>query len=126
MTWVQSSGYVRAFRWKAWCELTIHHLQPEMGVDAKNRVVTAIGSLDNTVTFNSVLDVASTIVRLSIMAAADRNSVPDRVRINGDAKSYNEVANILRQELGVDIAVKSIDPEEYNKVAESSLFKDLR
>lgn len=50
-------------------------------------------------------DVGAAVARLSILAVADPTSVPDEVRISGDNRSFNELAEIVGQAVGKKIKV---------------------
>ncbi|KAG8864086.1 hypothetical protein FRB96_006959 [Tulasnella sp. 330] len=86
---------------------------PWYGLDSKNRHYTSIGSAEKKFTVTSKDDVGASIVRLSLLAAGDPNSVPDHVRINGDAKPYEELAEIMGAESGEKIDVTEQDVDEY-------------
>ncbi|KAG8921178.1 hypothetical protein FRC01_000375 [Tulasnella sp. 417] len=90
-----------------------------LGIDTKNAVYTSFGSPDNLITFNSREDVSSSIVRISVLAAADPNSVPDSTRINGSAVSYNQLAALVGKARGTEIKVVEVEDAESKKLLES-------
>ena len=77
-------------------------------------------------TLNSLVDIASTVVQVSLRALKDRDSIPDRIRISGNAKSYNELADIVRRELGGEVTVNNISLDEFERTAEMNFFRVLR
>ncbi|KIO26445.1 hypothetical protein M407DRAFT_74465 [Tulasnella calospora MUT 4182] len=86
-----------------------------LGVDTKNAVYTSLGSADTPISFNSREDISSSTVRISVLAAADPNSVPDFTRINGSAASYNQLAALVGKARGTDIKVVEVDDAEGKK-----------
>jgi len=87
---------------------------PYLGFDWKNRVFTAVGSPKTKVTFVHTKDIASSVARLSILAVQNPSSVPDRLRISGDAVSTEEFAEIFTKESGDKVEVKVVDAAEFN------------
>ena len=77
-------------------------------------------------TFNSLTDIASSVVRLSLLALENPASVPDSVRLNGDARSFREIAEIVEKETGKTIQVKSIDQAEYTASAPDDFVRQIR
>lgn len=97
-----------------------------LGLDYEAGSYSAVGSADIRNTFTSPGDIAKSIVRLSLLAAENSSSVPEYVRISGDAKSYREIAEIVRKEKGQDsIKLDIIPTEEWMKTPES-FVKDYR
>ncbi|KAG8899150.1 hypothetical protein FRC01_010644 [Tulasnella sp. 417] len=97
----------------------IFRLGAILGIDTKNAVYTSFGSPDNLITFNSREDVSSSIVRISVLAAADPNSVPDFTRINGSAVSYNQLAALVGKARGTEIEVVEVKDAESKKLLET-------
>ena len=60
-------------------------------------------------------DIGSTLVRLAVLSTADPDSVPDHVRVCGEAKSVNEIAKIIGEESGETIKVESVDPVQFKE-----------
>ncbi|KAG8920077.1 hypothetical protein FRC01_000942 [Tulasnella sp. 417] len=87
-----------------------------LGIDTKNAIYTSFGSPDNLITFNSREDISSSIVRISVLAAADPNSVPDFTRINGSAVSYNQLAALVGKARGTEIKVVEVEDAESKKL----------
>ena len=100
--------------------------QALFGLDIKGRFLTAVGSPDTKVSFTSHADVGWTVARVAVLAINDPASIPDRVRVAGDSKSFQEIAEVVRDKLGGEVEVKSIDIEEYKKTAKESHFKIVR
>ena len=67
-------------------------------------------------------DVTSAMIQLSVMAVRNPTSVPDHVKICGDAKSWKELAEILGKEVGEKIECKAIPLDEYMQTAEAKGF----
>lgn len=61
----------------------------------------------------SKADIARSLVRLSLLAAKDPVSVPDQIRLHGDAKSYKEIAEIMSRECGETIKVSEENADEF-------------
>lgn len=61
---------------------------------------------------------------MSVLASADPQSVPDHIRISGDAKSPRELAKIMGRESGEEIQVKGGNFEE-NRAKANSKPNDL-
>ncbi|KAG8983576.1 hypothetical protein FRB94_007507 [Tulasnella sp. JGI-2019a] len=80
---------------------------PFFGLDTKSGVYTSLGSgtADKEVSITSTADIAAAVARLAIIAVADPTSVPDQVRITGDNRSFNELADIVGSEVGKKITV---------------------
>ncbi|KAG9046509.1 hypothetical protein FS837_004259 [Tulasnella sp. UAMH 9824] len=87
-----------------------------LGLDIKNGVYTSFGPAETPISFNSREDISSSIVRISVLAAADPNSVPDFTRINGSAVSYNQLAALVGKARGTEINVVEVDDEEAKKL----------
>lgn len=82
---------------------------PFFGFDTEKGVYSMLGDPSKRFTLTSINDVASSVLQLSILAAANPNSVPDHVRISGDAKAPNEVAELMQKESGQKVEVKGGD-----------------
>ncbi|KAG8859710.1 hypothetical protein FRB96_004284 [Tulasnella sp. 330] len=80
---------------------------PFFGLDNKSGVYTSLGlgTSDKKVAITSTADIGAAIARLSTLAVADPQSVPDDVRISGDNKSWNELADIVGRATGKTIKV---------------------
>lgn len=52
---------------------------------------------------------------MSVLATNDPASVPDHIRLSGDAKSFNEIADLMSKESGEAIEVKGGDYETIKK-----------
>lgn len=87
-----------------------------LGLDIKNGVYTSFGPAETPISFNSREDISSSIVRISVLAAADPNSVPDFTRINGSAASYNQLAALVGKARGTEIQVVEVDDAEAKKL----------
>ncbi len=66
-------------------------------------------------TYTATKDIVSSIAQLSILAANDPTAVPDHVRIQGDAKSHVEVAELASKESGDTIKIVG-KPEDYERI----------
>lgn len=102
------------------CSAATHRLllvyQETLGLDIKNGVYTSFGPAETPISFNSREDISSSIVRISVLAAADPNSVPDFTRINGSAASYNQLAALVGKARGTEIQVVEVDDAEAKKL----------
>jgi len=87
---------------------------PLIGLDWKTRVFTAVGSARRKVTFTHTKDLASSLVRLSILAVQNPSSVPDTARISGDEVTVEELAGIFTKESGDKVEVKVVDAAEFH------------
>ncbi|KAG8964442.1 hypothetical protein FRC05_003816 [Tulasnella sp. 425] len=87
-----------------------------VGLDTKNGVYTSLGPADTPISFNAREDISSSVVRISVLAAADPKSVPDFVRINGSAISYNQLAALVGKARGAEIKVVEVDDAESKKL----------
>ncbi|KAG8859709.1 hypothetical protein FRB96_004283 [Tulasnella sp. 330] len=78
-----------------------------LGFDTENGIYTSLGTgtSDKKIAITSTADIGASVARLSILAAADPKSVPDDVRISGDNKSINELAEIVSKATGKTIKV---------------------
>ncbi|KAG9004674.1 hypothetical protein FRB94_002516 [Tulasnella sp. JGI-2019a] len=86
---------------------------PWYALDTKNRHYTSIGPSTSKFTLTSKDDVGASIVRLALLAVGDPNSVPNEVRISGDAKSYQELASIMGSESDEKIDITEQNVDEY-------------
>lgn len=82
-----------------------------LGIDTPNRVITVIGDPAAKFSSSSVRDIASSIVRLAILAVQDPNSVPDHARLNGTSASVVELAELIGKENGAQIQISVGDIE---------------
>ncbi|KAG8855824.1 hypothetical protein FRB96_006646 [Tulasnella sp. 330] len=82
-------------------------LLPILGFDIENGVFTSlgVGTSDNKVSITSRADIGAAVARLSVLAVADPTSVPDAVRISGENRSINELAEIVGRATGKKIKV---------------------
>lgn len=87
-----------------------------MGLDTKNGAYTSLGPANTPISFNAREDISSSIARISVLAAADANSVPEFVRINGSAVSYNQLAALVGKARGAEIKVVEVDDAESKKL----------
>ncbi|KAG8913426.1 hypothetical protein FRC00_002428 [Tulasnella sp. 408] len=83
-----------------------------IGLDTANRVYTVPGLPSNKFTVTSMVDVGTALARLSILASDNPSSVPDYVRLSGDAVSFADLAKIVGDERGETIEVKSTSAAE--------------
>jgi len=88
---------------------------PWFGFDTKNHVYTAVGSPTAKFSTTSKVDVGYALAQLSVRAVENPSEVPDHVRISGDAKSFQEIAEIMGRESGVEIKVETIDVTEWKE-----------
>ncbi|KAG8914161.1 hypothetical protein FRC01_004197 [Tulasnella sp. 417] len=82
-----------------------------LGIDLPNRVFTAIGDPAARFSSSSIINIASSIVRLAILAVHDPSSVPDHARLNGTAFSMAELAELVGKEQGAQIQINVGDLE---------------
>lgn len=87
--------------------------QPWYGLDTKCHHYTSVGPATGRFSMTSKDDIGRSLARLAILAANDPTSVPDRVRLSGDAKSYQELADIFSRENGEEIKVSEESVEEF-------------
>jgi len=87
-------------------------INPALGFDTKNRRYTALGPITNRFTVTSKSDIGSATVRAGLLALNNPASVPDVVIISGDAKSYQEIAEIVGRERGEEIQIVEESPEQ--------------
>lgn len=94
---------------------------PWFGYDSTNRKFEAVGNADAKGTFTGLDDIARVVAALAVM---DPQSLPDDIRIMGDARSANEIAELMGKAGAGDIEVTSIDYDEYRKktIEEGSLY----
>ncbi|KAG8938175.1 hypothetical protein FRC04_009318 [Tulasnella sp. 424] len=78
-----------------------------VGLDTSNRTYTVAGLPTNKFTVTSLTDIGKALARLSILAADSPTSVPDHVRLSGDAVSFTDLARIVGSERGETIEVKT-------------------
>jgi len=90
-------------------------LGPLMGMDFKNRTFTAVGDPKAKGTFTSLGDIGRAVARGSILAIQDPSSVPEYVRISGDALSFQDIADIVTKLTGDKVEVKTIDVADFRK-----------
>jgi len=107
---------------KVVCVYTGHFMEdaigPWFGLDTKHGVYTSVGHPTAKVTLTSKTDIAFSLVRLAILATENPSEVPDKVRISGDAVSYQKIADVMSKESGETITVKVIE-------SPSHFFEDL-
>ncbi|KIO31662.1 hypothetical protein M407DRAFT_4953 [Tulasnella calospora MUT 4182] len=82
-----------------------------LGIDLPNRVFTVVGDPAAKFSSSSIINIASSIVRLAILAVQDPSSVPDHARLNGTAFSMAELAELVGKEQGSQIQVNFGDLE---------------
>jgi len=80
-------------------------IQPYLGLDTANKHFTALGSADGKFSLTAKADIAASVTRLALLAAANPSSVPDHVRLAGDTKSIRELAEIFGRASGETIQV---------------------
>ncbi|KAG9019440.1 hypothetical protein FRB90_002263 [Tulasnella sp. 427] len=85
------------------------------GLDTINRIYTAAGDPNNKFSVTSTTDIGSALVKLSILATENPASVPDQVRLSGDAVSIAELAQIVGKERAETIEVKTTDAAEMKR-----------
>lgn len=90
---------------------------PWFGLDTANKKYEVVGSADAPVTFTSLDDIGRAVAAL---ASLPLDSVPEEVRISGDALSIREVAGVIGKAGGGDIEVVEIDLEHYKKKAQGA------
>lgn len=78
-----------------------------VGLDTSNRTYTVAGLPTNKFTVTSLTDIGKALARLSVLAADSPTSVPDHVRLSGDAVSFTDLARIVGSERGETIEVKT-------------------
>lgn len=83
-----------------------------VGLDTVNRTYTVAGQPNNKFSNTSTADVGSALVRLSLLAIENPGSVPDHIRLSGDAVSIAGLAKIVGDERGETIEVKTTDAAE--------------
>ncbi|KIO26435.1 hypothetical protein M407DRAFT_24284 [Tulasnella calospora MUT 4182] len=83
-----------------------------IGLDTVNRTYTVSGLPANKFGITSMADVGTALARFSILAAENPASVPDHVRLSGDAVSFAELATVVGNERGETIEVKSTSAAE--------------
>lgn len=65
------------------------------------------------------------IARLAILSISDPASVPDIIRIEGDTKSFKEIAQIVGNRVGKVIEVVAVSPNDVKREA-SDWITELR
>lgn len=93
--------------------LTYSFVQQIGGIDIKSRKFTTVGSPDIPITFTAEQDIASSIVRLAVLAVQNPPAVPGYARVNGDTKSWSEMAQIVEEATGDKVEVTSVSREEW-------------
>lgn len=78
----------------------------------KTHLVESLGSPDIKVNLVGMQDIASSTARVVVLALDDPSSVPDWVRVTGDNKSFQEIAEIFSKVTGERITVKGRDWEK--------------
>ncbi|KAG9017069.1 hypothetical protein FRB90_001894 [Tulasnella sp. 427] len=97
-------------------------LGPTLGLDTLGGVYTGVLSPDTPVSFLSRDDIASSVARIAVLAAADPTSVPDYAPISGSSVSYRELAQLVSQARGQDITVATLGEEEAQKAIKAGDF----
>lgn len=94
-------------------------LAPWYGFEAVPNTYEIVGSLDATMSFTALHDVARTVFTIAQMSFA---SVPDIVKISGDRKSPREIARITEQCRNEPITLKQIPLAQFREEIASKEF----
>ncbi|KAG9046511.1 hypothetical protein FS837_004261 [Tulasnella sp. UAMH 9824] len=97
-----------------------------LGLDTPNKVYTGVLSSDTPVSFLSRDDIARSVARISVLAAADPTSVPDHARISGSSISLRGLAQLVSQVRGEEIKVETMGEEEAKAAMASNFWVALR
>ncbi|KAI0797753.1 hypothetical protein C8Q75DRAFT_17554 [Abortiporus biennis] len=103
---------------------------PWFGFDVANKTFHVVGSPDTKISFTSKADIGRTLAELALLAQSPStaSTIPDYVRISGDAVSYDDVKDIyekVRKEEGEEdfkITIKSERIETFK----AQLVKDIQ
>ncbi|KAG8921180.1 hypothetical protein FRC01_000377 [Tulasnella sp. 417] len=93
-----------------------------LGLDTQGKVYTAVLSSDTPVSFLSRDDIARSVARISVLAAADPASVPDHARISGSSISYRDLAQLVGRVRGEEIKVETMGEEEAKAAIKAGNF----
>lgn len=83
-----------------------------VGLDTLNRTYTVAGQPANKFSVTSTADIGLALARLSVLAVENPASVPDHVRLSGDAVSIADLAKLVGEARGETIEVKTTDAAE--------------
>lgn len=83
-----------------------------VGLDTLNRTYTVAGQPANKFSVTSTADIGLALARLSVLAVENPASVPDHVRLSGDAVSIADLAKLVGEVRGETLEVKTTDAAE--------------
>ena len=98
-------------------------IAPWYGFHTSKEVYQAVGSLDQSISYTDISDIARVLCGLAEQAARERQ-VPEELRIAGTHASFHQTAQVMVAAGSGDIELKTVELERYRNKALSREYED--
>jgi len=98
-------------------------IAPWYGFHTSKDVYQAVGSLDQSMSFTEISDIAKVVVGLAEQAVQGEK-IPEKLRIAGTHASFRQIAGTMQQAGAGDIELKTVELENYRDKALARDYED--